>query len=83
MFYLRYDFYVLFNLFLILVGPVLVGLLGYSLHRSQKIPFGKRGWGRFPISFLVGIGLTAASIGWYADMNPMVSPDLPLKTDTS
>ncbi|KAG8834684.1 hypothetical protein FRC17_007769 [Serendipita sp. 399] len=72
LFYLRYDMFILLNALLVLLGPVFVVLLGYSLHRSHKIYAGWRGWGRFPLAFGIGVVVAGACIGWYIEYNPMV-----------
>lgn len=74
MFYLRYDFYLLLNILLVVLGPILVALLGYSLSRNRKLLFGWRGWGRFPLAFLIGVLAAGSSMAWYTEHNPMVSP---------
>ena len=72
-FYLRFDMYILLNILLVALGPILVVLLGYSLYRSQKIHSGWRGWGRFPLALVLGIAIGAVSTGWYSEYNPMAS----------
>jgi hypothetical protein len=72
-FYLRFDMFILLNVLLVSLGPVLVILLGYSLHRSHKLHSEWRGWGRFPLALLTGVAFGAFCSGWYTEYNPMVS----------
>ncbi|KIM32383.1 hypothetical protein M408DRAFT_218052 [Serendipita vermifera MAFF 305830] len=71
-FYLRFDLYIVLNILLIALGPIIVVLLGYSLYRSHKIHSGWRGWGRFPLALVLGIAMGVLSTGWYSEYNPMI-----------
>ncbi|CAG7854086.1 Vacuolar membrane protease {ECO:0000250/UniProtKB:P38244} {ECO:0000305}; AltName: Full=FXNA-related family protease 1 {ECO:0000250/UniProtKB:P38244} [Serendipita indica DSM 11827] len=71
-FYMRSDLFMVFNILLIVLGPIFVILLGWSLHRSHKLYVGLRGWGRFPVALILGVLVAGVCIGWYGEYNPMV-----------
>ena len=70
---MRSDLFMVFNILLIVLGPILVILLGWSLHRSNKLYAGWRGWGRFPAASVLGALVVGVCVGWYGEYNPMVS----------
>jgi len=65
--------FLLLNILLVVFGPVLFGLLAYSLHKSNKLHSERRGWGRFPLALVIGIAFGVLCSVWYAEYNPMVS----------
>jgi hypothetical protein len=73
MFYMRFDLYIVMNILLVVLGPILVILLGYSLHKSKKLYLGWRGWGRFPMALALGVLCAAICSGLIIKWNPMVS----------
>ncbi|PVF98565.1 Zn-dependent exopeptidase [Serendipita vermifera] len=77
MFYMRFDLFIVMNVLLVILGPILVILLGYSLHKSKKLYLGWRGWGRFPAALAIGILSAAICAGLILEWNPMVINNAP------
>lgn len=70
---MRSDIFIVFNILLLLLGPVVVAFLAYSLHRSRKIYFTLRGSFRFLLGLIIGIVMAGICSAWYAENNPLVS----------
>jgi hypothetical protein len=70
---MRSDFFILFNILLLLLGPLAVGLLVYSLYRSHKFYFTPQGSFRFLLGLFLGFVIAGVCTAWYVEFNPLVS----------
>ena len=64
--------YLIINIVLIVVGPLVVGLLIFAAYRQRKLYWFKRGWGRLPATFIVSAGLTFGVAWVFSFLNPFV-----------
>jgi hypothetical protein len=69
---MRSDFFILFNVLLLLFGPPVIGLLVYSLYRSHKFYFTLRGSFRFLLGLFLGFVIAGVCTVWYTKYNPQV-----------
>jgi hypothetical protein len=64
------------NLIMLIVGPLLVVGLIFLAWRQGKLYWFRKGWGRFPISFVIGAGLAVGLSMLYTYINPYVRSPL-------
>ncbi|EJD06808.1 Zn-dependent exopeptidase [Fomitiporia mediterranea MF3/22] len=66
------TFYIL-NIVMLVVGPLLVGSLVFTVYKMKKLYWSPRGWGRTLISIIIGGGLSIGLGMIYVRVNPFIA----------
>lgn len=51
---LRLHLWLVLNIILVSISPISVGAMVYLVYKKRKLHWGKRGWGRLPLAFVIG-----------------------------
>jgi hypothetical protein len=70
---LRLHLWLLLNIILVSISPISVGGMVYLVHKKRKLHWGKRGWGRLPLAFVIGAASCLALSLWLNTVNAEVS----------
>lgn len=70
---LRLHLWLLLNIILVSISPISVGGMVFLVHRKRKLHWGKRGWGRLPLAFVLGAASCLVLCVWLNTVNTEVS----------
>lgn len=70
---MRLNHWLLLNIILASVSPILVGGVLFLVHKKRKLHWGKRGWGRLPLAFVIGAASCLVLSMWLNTVNTEVS----------
>ena len=65
--------WLILNITLVSVSPISIGGMVYLVHKKRKLHWGKRGWGRLPLAFIIGAASCVSLTLWLNIVNPEVS----------
>lgn len=70
---MRLNHWLLLNIILVSISPILVGGVLFLIHKKRKLHWRKRGWGRLPLAFVSGAGSCLVLSVWLNTVNTEVS----------
>ncbi len=75
---MRLNLWLLLNIVLVSISPIFVGGVVFLVHRKRKLHWRKRGWGRLPLAFAIGVASCLVLSVWLNTVNTEVSHYLSL-----